>query len=107
MLTPKAQGAIECDRNNVVHGTQERENFVEGQNHLCSGITIGAESGKCSRVSCSNDAAIWLCNNSGEDIDGMDSTIAADYIDHIFDECQRSSMYYIDFASRRQENSEG
>lgn len=87
--------------------TQERESFVEGQGYLRSGIVCGSAAGHCSRISCSNDAAVWLCNNSGADINNMDCSIAADYIDHIFDMCQADGQNAVDFCSGTQENTDG
>ena len=80
---------------------------VEGQKYLRSGITMGAEAGKCSRVSCSNNAAVWLCNNSGEDINDLDASIAADYVDHVFDQCQESGLYCYNCGTGRQHNTDG
>ena len=102
------QGEITCGPGTVVTTDQEREAFVEGQNYLRGlGAVCGAEVGKCARVSCSNDAAIWLCNNTGEELRDMECGVFADYVDHIFDQCQQDGLYAVDFAVGRQDNTEG
>lgn len=92
----------------MVSQDREREDFVEGQEYLRGlGANCGSEAGKCSRVSCSNNAAIWFCNNSGENIDNVECGIMADYVDHIFDQCQEDGLYAVDFAVGRQDNTDG
>lgn len=85
-----------------------REAFVEGQEYLDGlGAICGAEDGKCTRPSCSNDAAIWVCNNSGADIDDIDCSIVRDYVDKIFDKCEADGLYAVDFAVGTMENTDG
>ena len=100
------QGAISCDKPSNVEGPiQERENFVEGQEYLRSLGTCGAEANSCSRVSCSNDAGMWLC--AGDEKAEVDCGLIADYMDHIFDECQSDGQTYVKAAYGSQENSDG
>lgn len=87
---------------------REREDFVEGQNYLKGlGAVCGAEARKCARVSCSNNAAVWLCNNTDEEISGLECGIMSDYVDHIFDKCQEDGMYAVDYAVGIQRNTDG
>lgn len=66
----------------------------------------GAKAGEpCSRVSCSNDAGMFLC--AGDQDVEVECGVIADYMDHIFDECQESGLYAVDAAYGSQKNTDG
>lgn len=105
----RSDGAIECKNTDNINGEKARENFVEGQHYLRG---LGSECGVrasegCSRVSCSNNAAVYVCTDDGKDHNGLSCPTLADYIDHIFDKCQHDGQYDVDMACGTQSNTEG
>ena len=92
-----------------INGEKARENFVEGQEYLRGKGTdcdVSA-SNECERVSCSNNAAVYLCTTDGKDHFGVECPMIADYIDHIFDKCQHDGQYDVKMACGTQENTDG
>ncbi|KAK7756942.1 hypothetical protein SLS62_000958 [Diatrype stigma] len=107
-LSARDDGLISCEDTDHVYQGTERKNFVEGQNYLRKkGKVCDTEAGKCARVSCSNDGAVYLCSQDDKAHYGVDCGLIADYIDHIFDQCQTNAQYFYQLAVGYQENSEG
>ncbi|EMR64185.1 hypothetical protein MGN70_001802 [Eutypa lata] len=108
ILSARDDGEIVCQDTDHVYGGSERENFVEGQKYLRKkGPVCDTEAGKCARVSCSNDGAVFLCSQDDTEHYGVDCGLIADYIDHIFDQCQQNTQYFYQLASGTQDNTEG
>lgn len=91
-----------------MNGHEERESFVEGQHYLHDkGPVCDVGAGGCERVSCSNNAAVYLCSADGQDHFGVDCGVIASYVDHIFDKCQTDGQYSIDMACGTMDNTDG
>ncbi|PGH01388.1 hypothetical protein AJ79_07929 [Helicocarpus griseus UAMH5409] len=75
----------------VVHMDQEREEFVEGQHYLMKQKKVSVKKGKCARVSCSNNAAVWLCNDRNDKGQTWTGPKVRKAIDAIFDKCKEGS----------------
>lgn len=82
--------------------------MVEGQKYLHHlGNVCGTTAGNCDRVSCSWDAAIYLCSSDNQDHSGIACGEIADYVDHIYDQCQENGQYTSQSAAGKQENTGG
>ncbi|KAI0023107.1 hypothetical protein F4780DRAFT_777230 [Xylariomycetidae sp. FL0641] len=82
-----------CDKPRLVGGVARVESFQEGLKYLrklegpCT-----ADTGGCTRVSCSHDAAIYLCNHPDGNQQVPCSTIA-NLVDHITNECRQPNDF--------------
>ncbi|KAK7757024.1 hypothetical protein SLS62_001040 [Diatrype stigma] len=103
-----ADGLITCGATTNCRQSREREAMVEGQHYLHHlGDVCGMPANKCERVSCSNDAAIWLCSDDGQEHHGIACGELADYVDHIYDQCQTNGQLASQTAYGMQVNSGG
>ncbi|KAI0023106.1 hypothetical protein F4780DRAFT_787719 [Xylariomycetidae sp. FL0641] len=78
-----------CDHPSVVTSNAEVSDFHEGLHYLRKKVKVPctAPISECVRVSCSWNAAVYLCNNSGHDI-SIPCLEVADYAQHIIDTCK-------------------
>lgn len=108
-LANLSQARISCDRPEQAMGSRERKHFGEGLETLTgySGTPCIARKGACERVSCSNDAGIWLCPNKDEDAE-PDCGLIVDYVNDIFDKCQeKQDRFSVDSAWGWKESEDG
>ena len=112
-LTPRPQG-ITCIEDSAPEAKTikgvEFDQVGEGQEYLRKltkeDKVCRAPKNDCSRVSCSNNAGIWLCSDKDKDSEIKCSTLA-DWVTDIFDKCKWSAQWNVDSAQGTKQSQDG
>lgn len=73
-----------ADEGPAVTLIQQQSDYLKGLSGPCN---VGAGPQVCSRISCSDNAAVWLCNDNADAIGPQCSSLAS-YVDDIANDCQ-------------------
>lgn len=90
----------------MVNGPASDDALGEGKETLRNGGVCEVEYTHCARVSCSNDAAVWWCDNSNKDF-SVEGSEFVPYIDAIMEECGTAGLYSTIAATGTMDNSDG